>query len=193
LCYICRPFEGQTFRYDWSTSPEYQRFPLLPREAPFHPNCYHRRVPVSYPDDLEAMSADELETLGRDNRGLYAYMRDEMPQGKELMWAARHGFATEAQQRTYRRMAHQVGMPEKDLRGPRWRYAGIESRRPEAIGRMIMDPRLRYKDAMASETQAFMRSPSYKKQRPKSLTPAAQRRAVAAMLREERAAARMAR
>jgi hypothetical protein len=86
-------------------------------------------------------------------------------------------------------MAAREGMPIKDLRGPRWRYRGIESRRPQAIEAMLRDRRLSYKDAMEAQTRQFMRSPNYLQQRPDSLTPAAQRRAVADMLADERAQA----
>jgi hypothetical protein len=189
LCFICAPFEGKFFRYSWSTSPEYARFPECPREDPFHPQCYHRKIAVPYPDDAQEPTADELELLSSDNKALYAYQRDVAPDGPDRLWAAQKGFATRAQWQTYKRMAAREGMPIRDLRGPRWRYRGIESRRPQAIQAMMRDRGLSYKDAMERQTREFMRSPSYAKQRPQSLTPAAQRRAVADMLRDERAQA----
>jgi hypothetical protein len=189
LCFICAPFEGKFFRYRWSTSPEYQRFPECPREIPLHPQCFHRLIAVPYPDDAAHPTAGELETLQGDNRALYAYQRDVAPDGPDRLWAAQHGFATRSQWQTYKRMAAREGMPIKDLRGPRWRYRGIESRRPQAIEAMLRDRRLSYKDAMEAQTRQFMRSPNYLQQRPDSLTPAAQRRAVADMLADERAQA----
>jgi hypothetical protein len=155
LCYLCRPMEeeGLVFRFEWATGEGARRYPLCPWPIPRHPACMHARIPY-----IAATMGDNPPTsrqraaLGLTDRELYARMRDKEP---ELQAAAKQGFAFEQDFERARKQSPRVDASE--LRGPRWRQAGIEGRRIEATRRMLEDPELPFTRAMSQVTGEMLR------------------------------------
>ncbi len=169
LCYRCLPFEGRVFAID--AIGEAMGYPPLSvwRANGWHPACRHTGViPIIKPTPRDR--PPEKRFVNASHTDLYAWMRDEHD---DLYRASRQGFATLGEWEQWRRA--NPGIPVDQLRGPRWRYAGIESRRQDAITEMLLDGDLHYADAVSRQTAVFMESESYQQQRP-IITPAAQRR-----------------
>jgi hypothetical protein len=166
LCYVCRPFEGKVFRYDFAQSPDAMKYPLCPREIPFHPNCMHSRQPwvvEIFGDKIP--SEDEMNILNSSNKDLYQHMADE-PQGRMLMKAARQGYATEngyykdlnaLKKRMKGKSDEDILKAQRDLKGPRWKMKGIEARRLEATQMMLENPGMSYQSAIGKVTQKYLR------------------------------------
>jgi hypothetical protein len=174
LCFRCFPFEGRCFALD--VVGERMGYPPIRiwRANGEHPNCRHLAYsPVYRPNPERDIPPDDWD-LSADHADLYRRFRDEHP---ELYQASRHGFASRGELEQWKRANPDI--PEDQLRGPRWRYHGIETRRQAAIEEMLEEPGLSYSEAMERQTRDFMATPAYGKQREKTgdLSPAAQRKA----------------
>lgn len=121
LCWMCRPFEGTVWAYD--AQGEAMGYAQCPREVPFHPNCRHHRQ-AFVPEVMEGENLDP-SIAGMDDRALYRHMRDDVPDGAEMMRWQRLGWRNEKEAR--------AGIAAGKEHGPHWRDAGIEGRRNEAL------------------------------------------------------------
>ena len=100
-------------------------------------------------------------------------MKDKYP---ERMAASRQGFNKWNEYQRYKKTVGKPnGLSNKELRGPRYRYKGIEERRRRATEMMLEDTSLSYQDAMRQVTGRFMGTDDYATQRTR-VTPAEQRR-----------------
>lgn len=176
LCPVCRPYEGTVWALNVAGEAlGYRRCPVT---WPRHPHCGHSCMPYD-PRYMKGAARFPDELVGADTAAHREWMQEHHP---DLMGAAKQGFATEHQWNEAI-----SGLPDvaKDqLRGPRWRYAGIESRRMNATAEMLQSKGLAYKEAMSRQTQQFMRSTSYLQDRAKAgiFSPSKQRK----LLREMR-------
>ncbi|MHB9110623.1 MAG: hypothetical protein ACYDCO_26525 [Armatimonadota bacterium] len=175
LCFLCAPTEGRCYAID----AEGERLGYPPIAAWYatgagHPSCRHTAFsPVVFPDPRTDLPPDRW-TLTAEKSELYHRFRDEHP---ELYQASRQGFATTGELAQWRKANPDV--PFEELRGPRFRYQRIESRRQAAVEEILQNPDLSYADAMSRQTESFMAGEDYQAQRPEK-TPAAQARAVQA-------------
>lgn len=172
LCYICLPYEGKTFSMD--EEGDKLGYPRLNRTFPLHPNCRHSIYPAIIETLKEGESFPKMtqEQLSMDDKGRYAYMREHNP---AKMQVARQGFSSWPEYNRYKKnVGKAYNLADKELRGKRYRYDSIESRRKQATLMMLEDNNLTYAQAMAKVTRSFINSPEYAKLRP-SITPSAQR------------------
>jgi hypothetical protein len=95
LCYICRPFEGMVFKYPWATSTDSLKYPLCPRELPFHFICTHSKSPyvIDYNGD-KIPTQEEMKLLSGSNEDLYKHMI-KTDKGNLLVQASKQGFLNE--------------------------------------------------------------------------------------------------
>jgi hypothetical protein len=131
-------------------------------------NCRHTWLPHILPDPEKDRIAPEWV---KDPREAYRQFKAAHPDRLRL---ARQGFVSPNQVKSWARA--NPGVDEKDLRGPSFRYAGIEGRRIAATKEMLLNPGLTYGEAMSAQTREFMALGDYGVQRP-PVTPSAQRRA----------------
>lgn len=172
LCWRCSPFEGRCFALD--AAGERLGYPPIRvlYERMIHPNCRHTGwIPITVPEPGWDRPPDAW-VLRADQKLLYQRFRDQHP---TMYQASRQGFATTGELRQWKQA--NPGVPFEELRGPRWRYGSIETRRQAAVEEMLQELDLSYADAMSRQTELFMAGDDYAKQRP-SVTPAAQARAV---------------
>lgn len=174
LCWKCAQFESKCFALD--AEGEQLGYPPISvlYEQMIHPQCRHLGwIPVVFPDPRTDLPPEKW-TQTADDKELYRRFREEHP---ERYQASRQGFATSGELRKWK--AGNPEVPAEALRGPRWRYRAIEARRQDAIVDMLLEPELKYADAVAEQTRQFMATEAYLKQRAKTgeLSPAAQRRA----------------
>jgi len=173
LCFLCAPTEGRCYAID----AEGEQLGYPPLSAWYatgagHPSCRHVAFSgVVFPDPATDLPPDKW-TLTADRSELYHRFRDEHP---EWYQASRQGFATTGELAQWKKANPDV--PFEELRGPRWRYANIETRRQAAVEDMLLESDLSYADAMSRQTEQFMASEDYTAQRPEK-TPAAQAKAV---------------
>ena len=173
ICYVCAPYEGTYWALD--AEGEAMGYPPFSdfTDGISHPNCTHLSVsPVVFPDP-ESDNIPGEDLLGMSKSELMAQYKEAQP---ELFAASKHGFANASQYERYKRdVGEAKGISESDLRGPRYRYSGIESRRLAATADCLQTPGLSYSESMQKQTEAFMQTRDYGQQRP-SITPAAQQR-----------------
>lgn len=142
LCFLCHPLEGCVFAMD--EAGEQAGYPRPNFTLPRHPNCRHSWGPYfTATAGPGKQLAPDVAAMG--DRELYARMRDEVPDGAERMDAARKGWRNWPE--------YQRGRAAGQEFGPRWREAGIESRRIEATRRVLESGgRLNYQQAIAQVT-----------------------------------------
>ena len=170
LCYICRPLEGKCFALD--EEGEKQGYPPLGKyRFPLHPNCLHSLVPEMFPDKKEDLLPPKAFLQG-DKREMLRQFKESNNSDYKM---SRRGFTSRDQVRTWRNANPDVA--SEDLRGPRYRYAGIEKRRNHAVEAMLQDPKLTYAAAMSRQTAQFMKSSEYIRLVP-PVTPTEQKRRV---------------
>lgn len=174
LCSYCKPWEGCLL----ALTREGESLGYPPVGAfQEHPNGRHGSLLPYFEDTSDGPTKrPEPWMLDNDRSEYYRRFRDD-PATEELYQASRHGFRREGDYTAYKRANPDV--PAKDLRGPQWRYAGIERRRGDAVADMLRTPGLSYQDAMRRQTGGFMATGDYAKQRTPVL-PSAQRAAVRA-------------
>jgi hypothetical protein len=172
LCYICAPLEGTVFALD--AKGEEMGYPSHATiSLPQHPNCSHSFEPVAFPDK-DKDHAPPTWALGTDSaakRDMYARFREEHPEKQQM---SRQGFTSTHEVAKWKR--GNPGVPDSELRGPKYRYSGINARRQEAIATMLKEPGLSYSNAVSRQTRAYMRTEQYTKERT-APTPSAQRKA----------------
>jgi hypothetical protein len=172
LCAYCKPWEGCLL----ALTREGEALGYPPVGAfQEHPNGRHGSL-LPYIEDLsDGPTKRPAAWMLENDQGEYYRRFREDPATEDLYQASRHGFRREGDYLAYQRANPDVD--PKDLRGPQWRYAGIERRRGDAVADMLRTPGLSYQDAVSRQTRDFMQTGDYAKQRP-PVTPAAQRRAV---------------
>jgi hypothetical protein len=168
LCYYCAPWEGRTVALD----AEGVSMGYVLRDAFVeHPNGGHMVYP--FVEGVTGERNDPEPWMVKNDRSEYYHrFRDEHEKWYQF---SRQGFSKRGEVEQWR--AANPGVPDRELRGPRWRYSGINNRRLTAIENMLQTPGLDYKTAMEQQTRKFMQSRDYHVQRPE-VTPSAQRRNV---------------
>ena len=171
LCFRCQPLEGAVFALDaHGVALGYPLYSII--SLPVHPNCEHSFLPVDMPGKGDRSAPTwAMGSSKADVREQYAQFRKHHDAKYRL---SKQGFASEGQVDRWK--AGNPGVDERDLRGPRYRYAGINARRQSAIADMLQLQGLSYSDAVGKQTRAFMASERYQRLRT-SPTPYAQRRA----------------
>lgn len=102
-------------------------------------NCRHTLGPY-LPAAFGPGEKIDPSLLSASDRELYAHFRDDVPEGKEMLAAARNGWRNQKEWR-----ARAPGQEH----GPRWHQAGIEARRIEATKRVLASGgKLNYQQAM---------------------------------------------
>jgi len=170
ICPQCAPLEGKVFAVD--AEGESQGYPLYTTiTLPVHPRCAHGWSPCVDLDKRTDKPPPEyaLNNTPKGQREMRQRYAEEHPKEYAL---SKQGFASTGMIARYK--AANPDVPEADLRGPRYRYAGINSRRQSAIATMLQTPGLSYRAAVSRETQAFMATEKYHRLRP-DVTPHAQR------------------
>jgi hypothetical protein len=163
LCALCAPYEGTCWAID--SEGEAMGYRRCPVSWPRHPYCWHPFAPFlpgiskgekQLPDALYNASDTEHRT----------FQRTHYP---EWTQAARQGFSTTYEwERAVKTLHKEHGLKKSELRGMRWRYAGIEQRRIKATEAMLKDPNLSYAEAMRRQTRGFMGRDAYWTQRVKT-------------------------
>ncbi len=147
LCERCRPWEGCIVAMD--AAGEARGYaPVARWYAVRHPNCQHNLTPW-YAGFSGPAKHPPAWTAGADGSDYYRHFRDEHP---ELLKLQGRGFANEAQAR--RLIADGVARGEEadQVKGPRFREAGIEARRVEATKRVLTGQAPDYRTAMSQVT-----------------------------------------
>ena len=142
LCYLCRPYEGKVFAF--GEEGEALGYPRMNRPVPLHPNCRHS-ISAWVREAFGEGAQVEPRVLQMSDRELYARMRDEEPDGEQLLAWSRKGWRNEREAR--------AGAARGQEYGPRWRAPGIERRRIEATKRVLESGgKLSYSQAMGQVT-----------------------------------------